>query len=108
MGTTYIGAWRAGTDGHYLWQGAGWDGVEVKWKELSGKGLRLGGIDTYRSGNPRQWVGAWRAGTDGHYLWAGVSWKDFTAKWKELAAQGLRLVDVATYVENNQRLFAGV
>ncbi|HEY7200698.1 MAG TPA: hypothetical protein VIC57_10820 [Candidatus Dormibacteraeota bacterium] len=106
MDTTYIGAWRAGTDGHYLWQGADWNSFQAKWQELSGQGYRLTRITTFGSGGQRRWAGVWRAGSDGHYLWVGADWNGFTAKWSELSGQGLRLVDVKPYVEGGQVLWA--
>lgn len=108
MDTAYIGAWRAGTDGHYLWQGADWSSFQAKWQQLSGQGLRLTRLTTFGLGSERRWSGVWRAGTDGHYLWVGVDWSGFTAKWTELASEGLRLVDVKPYVEGGQVLWAGV
>jgi hypothetical protein len=105
---TYVGAWRAATDGHYLWEGADWNSFQAKWQQLAGEGLRLTRITTFGSGGQRRWSGVWRAGTDGHYLWVGADWNGFTAKWKELAGEGLRLVDVKPYVEGGQVLWAGV
>jgi hypothetical protein len=108
MSTSFIGAWRAGTDGHYLWQGSDWTHFQSKWNELSGQGYRLTDITTYVDGGQRLWAGVWRAGTDGHYLWAGVDWNGFQAKWSELSGQGLRLVDIKAYVDGGKVLFAGV
>jgi len=108
MSNTYVGVWRAGTDGHYLWQGADWTSFQAKWNELSGQGLRLTDITTYLDGGQRKWAGVWRTGSDGHYLWAGVDWTSFQAKWNELSSQGLRLVDVKPYDDGGQIKWAGV
>jgi hypothetical protein len=108
MATSFIGAWRSGTDGHYLWQGSDWTHFQSKWNELSGQGLRLTDITTYVDGGQRLWAGVWRAGTDGHYLWVGADWSGFQAKWNELSGQGLRLVDIKAYVDGGKALFAGV
>jgi hypothetical protein len=97
MGTTFAGIFRAGTDGHALWEGDDWTGFQSKWTELSKQNLRLVDLETYVEGGKRKWAGAFRAGTDAHYLWVGASWTDFTAKWTELAKQNLRLVDVEVY-----------
>jgi hypothetical protein len=108
MATSFIGAWRAGTDGHYLWQGVDWASFQAKWTELSGEGLRLSSITTTGDGAQRTWSGVWRAGSDGHYLWAGVDWTAFQAKWTELSGQGLRLVDIKPYIDGGKPLWAGV
>jgi len=108
MSISYVGAWRAGTDGHYLWQHADWASFQSKWSDLSGKGLRLTRITTFMDGDQRRWTGVWRAGTDGHYLWAGVDWNGFTTKWNELSAQGLRLVDIKPYVDGGTVKWTGV
>ena len=102
----YIGVWREGTDGHYLWAGVDWDGFITKWQELS-PNLRLIDIETYIENGIRKYNGVWREGTDGHYLWAGVEWDGFVTKWQELSPS-LRLVDVETYIENGIRKYIGV
>ena len=98
MAITYVGAWRAGMDAHYLWQNADWNSFTAKWNELSGQNLRLARITTFGDGAQRRWTGVWREGSGGHYLWAGVDWNGFTTKWNQLSAEGLRLVDVKPYV----------
>jgi murein DD-endopeptidase MepM/ murein hydrolase activator NlpD len=108
MAGSLIGAWRPGSDAHYLWEGADWNSFNAKWKELSGQGYRLTSITTAGEGAQRTWSGVWRAGTDGYYLWVGVSWSDFQAKWNELSKDGLRLVDIKPYLEGNEVLWAGV
>ena len=91
MAITYVGAWRAGMDAHYLWQNADWNSFTAKWNELSGQNLRLARITTFGDGAQRRWTGVWREGSGGHYLWAGVDWNGFTTKWNQLSAEGLRL-----------------
>src|SRR6516164_7781700 len=91
MAITYVGAWRASMDAHFLWQDADWNSFTAKWNELSGQGLRLERITTFLDGGQRRWTGVWREGSGGHYLWAGVDWNGFTAKWNQLSAEGLRL-----------------
>ena len=108
MATTYVGAWRAGMDAHFLWQNADWNSFAAKWNELSGQGLRLARITTFGDGGQRRWTGIWREGSGGHYLWAGVDWNGFTDKWKQLSAEGLRLVDIKPYVDTDQVKWAGV
>ena len=108
MAITYVGAWRAGMDAHFLWQDADWSSFTAKWNELSGEGLRLARITTFLDGGQRRWTGVWREGSGGHYLWAGVDWNGFTEKWNQLSAEGLRLVDIKPYVDNGQVKWAGV
>jgi polyglycine hydrolase-like protein len=68
MSISYVGAWRAGADGHYLWQNADWASFQAKWNDLSAQGLRLSRITTFLSGDQRRWTGVWRAGSDAYYL----------------------------------------
>jgi hypothetical protein len=104
----YVGVFRSGSDGHFLWVGVEWDDFVAKWTELSNKGFRLIDLETYKEGNKRLYAGVFRAGSDKHFLWAGVEWDAFVAKWKELSNKGLRLIDLETYEESNKRLYAGV
>ncbi len=91
----YVGVWRAGTDGHYLWQADAWKAFTDKWEELAKQNLRLVRLETYSSGDKQHYIGIWRAGTDGHYLWRAKSWAELAAKRNDLGKQNLRLVDVA-------------
>ena len=104
----YIGVWRQGNDGNYLWSGVDWANFTAKWTELGKQNLRLVDIETYVENGKRLYIGVWRQGNDGHFLWAGVDWANFTAKWTELSKQNLRLVDIETYVENGKQLYIGV
>src|SRR6516225_1418334 len=70
MAITYVGAWRAGMDAHFLWQDADWSSFTAKWSELSGEGLRLARITTFLDGGQRRGTGVWREGCGGKYLWA--------------------------------------
>jgi hypothetical protein len=107
MTTAYSGVFRAGTDAHALWV-AQWASFEAKWKELSGKGLRLANISVSVEGNqPPVYTGVFRAGTDAYALWV-AQWPSFEAKWKELSAQGLRLVSIATHVQISTPYYSGV
>ena len=80
----YPGIWRAGTDGHYLWVNADWDGFVAKWRELAPQGLRLTVLDSHIVNGQRRYAGVWRPGTDGYYL-GDARWDNFVAKWRELA-----------------------
>ena len=62
MAITYVGAWRAGMDAHFLWQNADWNSFTAKWNELSGEGLRLARITTFLNGGQLRWTGVWREG----------------------------------------------
>ena len=106
----YIGVWRSGTDGYYLWAGVDWTSFVDKWNELAAQNLRLIDIETYVNANgERRYTGVWRSGTDGYYLWAGVNWTNFVDKWTELAGQNLRLIDMETYENaNGERKYTGV
>ncbi|MEI6947588.1 M23 family metallopeptidase [Paraflavisolibacter sp. H34] len=104
----YIGVWRGGSDGYYLWSGVDWNSFVAKWNELGRLNLRLMDIETYVEGGRRLYSGVWRGGSDGYYLWAGVTWSNFVAKWNELGRQNMRLIDIETYVENGVRLYIGV
>ncbi len=104
----YIGVWRQGNDGNYLWSGVDWNNFNAKWAELAKQNLRLVDIETYVENGKRLYSGVWRQGNDGYFLWAGVDWNNFNAKWTELSKQNLRLVDIETYVENGKRLYIGV
>lgn len=104
----YSGVWEAGTDNYALWAGVEWSNFEAKWKELSGKGLRLTDVETYTQGGKRFYSGVFRAGNDGHAFLAGLTWKDFEAKWKEFSGKNLRLVDVETYMDGSTRRYIGV
>ena len=104
----YVGVWRQGNDGNYLWSGVEWANFNAKWAELAKQNLRLVDIETYVQNGKRLYSGVWRQGTDGYFLWAGVDWANFNAKWNELSKQNLRLIDIETYVENGKRLYIGV
>ena len=93
----YIGVWREGTDGYYLWAGTDWKSFTDKWKELGKQNLRLIDIETSTENGQRKYTGVWREGSDKHYIWAGVDWQNFASKWAELAERGYRLVDIETY-----------
>lgn len=108
MDMSFIGAWRAGTDAHYLWQNSDWADFQAKWQELGTQGYRLTRITTSGAGSSRVWSGVWRAGTDAYYLWGGADWADFQSKWQQLGGEGLRLVDVKPYEEGGQVLYTGV
>ena len=69
----WVGAWRAGSDGHYLWAGVDWDNFTTKRKQLGSDGLRLTDLATYVEGGQRKWAGIWRAGTDAYELWGPIS-----------------------------------
>src|SRR6266850_1717760 len=43
----YLGVWRAGSDGYFLWAGVDWENFRSKWNELAGQGLRLTKMVTY-------------------------------------------------------------
>ena len=103
----YSGAWRAGTDAHYLWVGVDWSNFQAKWNQLSNQGLRLTVLRTYVDGNTVRYAGVWRAGTDAHYLWAGVDWNNFNAKWEELSKENLRLVSFDTCITGGKRVYSG-
>jgi murein DD-endopeptidase MepM/ murein hydrolase activator NlpD len=105
---SYIGVFRNGNDGHYLWVGSTWSSFNAKWQQLSGQGLRLVDFDTDVVNGQRRYTGVWRAGSDAHYLWVGVTWSSFVAKWQELSGKGLRLIDLETYVDGGVRRYAGV
>ncbi len=102
----YSGVFRAGNAGHFLWVGADWPSFTAKWQQLSGQGLRLIDLETYKEGSKRLYSGVFAAGSDAHFLWAGVEWPAFQAKWKELSDKGYRLIDLETYKEGNKRLYA--
>ncbi len=105
MARAYTGIFLPGSDGHALWA-AGWNSFEAKWKELSGKGLRLHSISVSVEGDVPQFIGTYRAGTGGHALWVS-NWQSFEAKWKELSGKGLRLVSIAVYEVNGTAMYAG-
>ena len=106
MARAYSGVFRSGNAGHALWA-AEWSSFEAKWKELSGKGMRLASISASVDGGRTQFTGVYEAGSGGHALWVS-GWASFEAKWKELSAQGLRLVSIAGWVEGTTPRFAGV
>jgi hypothetical protein len=73
MAITYVGAWRAGMDAHFLWQNADWNSFTAKWNELSGQNLRLARITTFGDGAQRRWVTDAATGPCVRY---SVAWKD--------------------------------
>jgi hypothetical protein len=111
----YVGIYRAGSGGYALWAST-WNNFVEKWKELSGQGLRLVRISTFRrdtkewtfgEGTERVFVGIFAPGNDGYALWV-AQWPSFEAKWKELSAKGLRLIDLAPYTDGGTTMYAGV
>jgi hypothetical protein len=104
----YVGIWRSGTDGYYLWAGVDWTAFNKKWDDLAKQNLRLVKIKTYVQNGKRLYTGVWRSGSDGYYLWAGVDWANLSNKADELAKQKLFLVDIETYQEGGKQLYIGV
>lgn len=111
----YLGVYQAGLGEHQLYV-APWDRFAAKWRELSGQGLRLARIATFRrdeaewtfgEGIERIFMGVFSPGSDGHHLWV-APWRSFEAKWKELSGKGFRLVDLAPYEEGGTMMYAGV
>ena len=88
----WVGVWRAGSDGHYLWAGKNWKDFTAKWKELAGQGLRLVDVATYVESGERKFAGVWRAGTDGYVLWRGADVENFLGQWNQSSKANLRLV----------------
>jgi hypothetical protein len=104
----YLGVWRSGNDGYYLWQANDWQGFNDKWEELTAKKYRLIDFETYIESGKRRYVGVWREGDDRYGFYAGLDWQSFDAKWKELGKKDLRLIDIETYEDGGKRKYAGV
>jgi Bacterial tandem repeat domain 1 len=96
----YVGVFRTGTDGHFLWADADSNGLVAKWKELSHKGFRLIDLTTYHDGGQPLYGAVFRAGNDGYALY-GANWNDFNANWKTAATQGLRLLKAGVFAPAN-------
>lgn len=105
---SFSGVWRAGTGGHYLWVNASLGSFLAKWRELSGKGLRLVDMETRGQGSATRYSGVWLPGTGAHYLWVNASWNHFVAKWRELADKGLRLVKIDINGQGANARYSGV
>jgi hypothetical protein len=45
----YMGVWREGSDGYYLWGGVDWESFVSKWAENGAAGLRLVDMETFPS-----------------------------------------------------------
>ncbi len=45
----YLGVWRSGTDGYYLWGGVDWESLTSKWAENAASNLRLIDLETYET-----------------------------------------------------------
>jgi CubicO group peptidase (beta-lactamase class C family) len=98
----YIGVWRAGSDGYYLWNGVDWNGFVAKWQELAPQGLRLVDMCSYVEDGTRKYLGVWRGGSDGYALYGGLSWEDFVAQWQSLGQENERLIRIERYVPKVQ------
>lgn len=90
----YIGVFRQGNEGHFLWSVTGWSNFTKKWDELSKDGLRLIDIETFTVGNQRQFIGVFRSGGGGFALKSVTGYHKLIQSNEALASQGLRLVDI--------------
>lgn len=104
----FMGVFKRGTGGHYLWNVAGWSNFVNKWNELHNAGLRLVDLASYAEGSVRYYVGVFRSGSDKQALWSLTGWSSFTAKWAQLSNQGYRLVDIETFAIGADRQYIGV
>ena len=48
----FVGAFREGTDGYYLWHGVDWESLVSRWAELGADNLRMVDIETFDSSCP--------------------------------------------------------
>lgn len=104
----YSGVFVAGAGKYGLWVNASYKSFVGKWKNWSGKGLRLHDIEIVQAGSQRRYNGVWRAGSGKHGLWVNASWTSFKAKWQEWSKQGLRLVDVDIVRSGGKNRYTGV
>ena len=104
----YLGVWRGGDEGYYLWTGADWSEFKDKWQELAGKNLRLIDLDVYEKDGQKYYNGVWIGGNDKHYLYRYNNWGSFVDKWEELNGNGVRLIDIETFKVGDKRWYAGV
>lgn len=108
-GRRYSGTFRANPDsGHAVVLGLDGAAFRARYKDWTGKGLRLVDFETYVEGKTRRWNGIFRSGKEEHELVTGLDWEPFKAKYEELQGKGLKLIDLETYVEGKKRLFAAL
>src|SRR5919108_648423 len=108
QGRKYSGVFLPGTDAYGLWVDADWESFQSKWREWTGRGLRLVDLEVSESGGALRYSGVFRAGADAHGLWANADWPSFQAKWKQWSEQGLRLVDLEISQMGGQTRYSGV
>lgn len=48
----FLGVWRSGTDGFYLWHNTDWQSFTSKWAELNGSNMQLIDMETFDGGCP--------------------------------------------------------
>jgi len=104
----YIGVWRAGNYGHYLWLGDTWDGFIKKGNELADDGLHLIDMERSSKDGKNRYNGVWIKSSGANLLVAGKTWDNFLEDGKDKVAQGYRLIDVERFVKNNQGHYNGV
>ncbi|HYH45132.1 MAG TPA: hypothetical protein VEG34_05555 [Thermoanaerobaculia bacterium] len=108
-GRRYSGTFRANPDtGHAVVLGLDGAAFRSRYKDWTGKGLRLVDFETYVEGKTRRWNGIFRSGKEGHELVTDLEWEPFKAKYEELQDKGQKLIDLETYVDGKKRLFAAL
>jgi hypothetical protein len=104
----YIGVFREGSGGHYLWVGSTWDNFLQKGEQLAKNGLRLVDAERTVHGGKVHYSGVWVAGSGSNFIDAGKNWDDFKKVWEDHSDNNNRLVDLETYQQDGERKYLGV
>jgi len=104
----YIGVWRAGNYGHFLWIGDTWDGFINKGTELASDGFHLIDMERSSKDGKNRYNGVWKKASGANLLVSGKPWDEFLEDGKEKVTQGYRLIDVERFVKNNKGHYNGV
>ncbi|MEE9129393.1 MAG: hypothetical protein V3T84_05195 [Phycisphaerales bacterium] len=59
----YVGVWSSGSDSNLVTKSKDWTNFLAKGEELTGKGLRLVDVETFKVDGTRKYVGVWSSGS---------------------------------------------
>jgi len=104
----FIGAFRSGSEGHYLLTGINRNTLDAEWARLSALGLRLVDLSSYDDGGGRRYNAVLQQGQDAYALIPERDWTQFGADWKRASGEGLRLTELEVTGTGDARRFSGV
>jgi hypothetical protein len=102
----FAGVFHEGTEQNPVWIGQTREEFLAKFYELSGKGMRLVDLETYKVGDRVLYAGVFRPGHGSYGLWTELDWDAFTSKAKGSSSSAV--TDIATYTVAGKRLYDGV